>query len=188
MARIILFMLVWVLATIRIAEAGEVGNIIWPDNPALESGSRDASATALRGFQAVVAALEQSELKQIDARKGSLKSASNILTDAANKMKAIRIHDNANIPINWGFVKEENLVDYIMYVRRTQLGENGPQQNVREVYNDFILLTIKLAKTMKDASESNDPILTRDVVNDASRYLSFGGAVSEIIEATLSPH
>ena len=167
-----------------VSNAGEIGNLFSPSNPSVDVRSRDASATALKGVQSIILAIEHSELRQLDARKESLASASTILENAATKMQSIEITDDINLPIQVDGVPE-NEREYLLYIRQNYLSEKGFPSNVKELYGDFIKLTSELSATVRDAATSNDPVLSKEVIDGTARYLAIGGIISRVISATL---
>jgi hypothetical protein len=168
-----------------VANAGELGNLFSPKDQSVDTRSREASATALQGVQSIISALQHSELRQLDARKESLSSASSVLDSAVTKMNSITIPDEANLQVIPDRLTEDER-NYLIYVRDKYLGEKGFPNNVREAYTDFISLTMHLSMTVKNASTSNDEILPKEVINETARYLSIGGTISRLIGTVYS--
>lgn len=167
------------------ASAGEIGNLFFPNNPEIEKQSRAASATALQGVQSIIAALQHSELRQLDDRRASLSSASKVLNDAVAQMKAISIPDDVNVPLVWDKITEADR-GYVLYIRTAYLGEKDLPAKVKDLYYDLIALTTSLSASVGKAAASNDATLPRDIVLSAARFLAFANAVSESIAVSVN--
>lgn len=166
--------------------AGEVANLFSKSNKDVDRQSREASAAALQGVQTIILGLINSELRQLDARKDNLSKASDMLVGGANKMKAIVISDDMNLPLDVSRIPENDRI-YLKYVRETYLGAKDFPRDVKEAYGDFIILTTKLAGIIASAATSNDEVLPREVIDATARYLVIGGILSRAIATTYAP-